>query len=428
MGFQRRQTFVVQVSVFVALILLGAPAGAQIMIAQDDFHGVRIQEPLVVDAPGLLDNDLLDGEAAAESGAIAELVVDAVHGTLVMTPDGAFSYSPGPSFTGLDSFVYAAVAGAVSDQATVHLIACNGGPDVFVCWEEEAFLSMAGDLGYYRSFESLNGPAWDPALRPGSAMSVTSQGVRWTSNYPDAPVSNPLTVNDLGGGGNSRYLYDPNHGYAEGTAAACDNDFPAESCLYHDGFTGEVVAGNPPLVGVSAIIDGDWTSRVSMVLDDVNVYPDVVVYYQQFLGIIDTRPQGFSKFSFRETAGKVGQGAYIWGHDISYLTTAPAATPAPEPTSRVFFAGAGPNPASRGSAWRFSLPTASHIRLDVYDIRGRLVRSLAHRHFEAGEHGINWDARDAGGHLVAAGTYFGRLKVDGAGTVDEQVRKIVILR
>ena len=96
---------ILRLSIFCIALLSSQSALAQIMIAQDDFHGLKLDEPLIVDAPGLLDNDLLDDESAAESGAVAELVADAAHGDLVLSPDGSFSYAPGPSFTGLDHFI-----------------------------------------------------------------------------------------------------------------------------------------------------------------------------------------------------------------------------------------------------------------------------------------------------------------------------------
>jgi hypothetical protein len=53
-----------------------------------------------------------------------------------------------------DSFVYRAVFGGVSDQATVTLTACSGGPQIFTCWKESAFLAKAVALGHPSLFST----------------------------------------------------------------------------------------------------------------------------------------------------------------------------------------------------------------------------------------------------------------------------------
>ena len=162
------------------------PAYAQVLLAEDDSYGVPFGETLVVEAFGVLDNDTLDGEAAGESGATAELVTDVSHGTLALSPDGSFSYIPGASFDGTDSFVYRAVFASASDEATVTLTACSGGPEIFDCWNESAFLAMAAELGYAHFEEGFEDDiAWGIARSPVTASSVSSQGIKWRSNHPD---------------------------------------------------------------------------------------------------------------------------------------------------------------------------------------------------------------------------------------------------
>ncbi len=69
-----------------------------------------------------------------------------------------------------------------------------------------------------------------------------------------------------------------------------------------------------------------------------------------------------------------------------------------------------PNPARGASTIRFQTATdARDVTLAVYDVRGRLVQTLASGPMAAGEHEARWNA--AG---VAAGTYVYRLTVDGA--------------
>ena len=54
----------------------------------------------------------------------------------------------------------------------------------------------------------------------------------------------------------------------------------------------------------------------------------------------------------------------------------------------------------------FTLPHAEDTDLGIYDLSGRLVRSLQHGRLAAGTHRFAWDARDDTGRRVAAGVYF----------------------
>jgi hypothetical protein len=53
------------------------------------------------------------------------------------------------------------------------------------------------------------------------------------------------------------------------------------------------------------------------------------------------------------------------------------------------------------------------LSLGVYDVSGKLVRNLASGEATPGERAAIWDRTDNSGHLVASGTYFYRLTVDG---------------
>ena len=77
-------------------------------------------------------------------------------------------------------------------------------------------------------------------------------------------------------------------------------------------------------------------------------------------------------------------------------------------------AGVAPNPFNpRATVW-YELPRAGVAALVVYDLRGRLVRTLAHGPLEAGRHRAEWDGRDEAGRAVAAGAYVLRLTAAGA--------------
>lgn len=80
-----------------------------------------------------------------------------------------------------------------------------------------------------------------------------------------------------------------------------------------------------------------------------------------------------------------------------------------------------PNPVRTGAEVRFAVPSAGgRLRLDILDVGGRLVRTLAEADFPGGIHREPWDARAAG---IPPGTYFLRLH----GQHISAVSKIVLL-
>lgn len=70
-----------------------------------------------------------------------------------------------------------------------------------------------------------------------------------------------------------------------------------------------------------------------------------------------------------------------------------------------------PNPFKRETKIGFSLDREGAVQLRVYDIGGRLVRTLADRGMTPGVHNEVWDGRDGGGNRVASGIYFLQLKM-----------------
>jgi hypothetical protein len=83
-----------------------------------------------------------------------------------------------------------------------------------------------------------------------------------------------------------------------------------------------------------------------------------------------------------------------------------------------------PNPFRAGTSIQFELPSAGHVTLEVFDVNGRLVTTLANQAFAAGSHVVEWRGRDANGGSVNAGMYFYRLSAPGF----LETRKMLMLR
>jgi len=70
---------------------------------------------------------------------------------------------------------------------------------------------------------------------------------------------------------------------------------------------------------------------------------------------------------------------------------------------------AAPNPFNPRLAISYSLERAGTVRLDVFDARGRLVRTLVDANAAAGAGSVIWQGDDASGRAVASGVYQLRL-------------------
>jgi len=71
-----------------------------------------------------------------------------------------------------------------------------------------------------------------------------------------------------------------------------------------------------------------------------------------------------------------------------------------------------PNPFNPTTTIAFSLPSPKRVRLDVFDVNGRRVVTLASGVMPAGRHEVEWKGMNAGGQPVGSGVYFYRLQTD----------------
>lgn len=72
-----------------------------------------------------------------------------------------------------------------------------------------------------------------------------------------------------------------------------------------------------------------------------------------------------------------------------------------------------PNPAIGSTMLRFELESPGRTRLEVFDIRGRVIAVLVDRQLPAGAREERWDLTDAAGRPVPPGLYFARVLAAG---------------
>lgn len=83
-----------------------------------------------------------------------------------------------------------------------------------------------------------------------------------------------------------------------------------------------------------------------------------------------------------------------------------------------------PNPFNPSTRIDFVLDETARVRLKVYDVSGRVTRTLVDGTRTAGSHSVLWDGRDDAGRPLASGVYIYSLEAPGKSAV----RKMVLLR
>lgn len=102
------------------------------------------------------------------------------------------------------------------------------------------------------------------------------------------------------------------------------------------------------------------------------------------------------------------EGWYI--DDIHVSTDVPTGDPdiPPVPLSNSLDP-AYPNPFNPSTLIPFQVAERSFVRIEIYDVAGRRIRSLAGRIFPPGKYQVTWRGRDSSGRNVSSGVYFCRM-------------------
>jgi flagellar hook assembly protein FlgD len=69
-----------------------------------------------------------------------------------------------------------------------------------------------------------------------------------------------------------------------------------------------------------------------------------------------------------------------------------------------------PNPFNPSTTISYGLPKNSHVKITVYDIRGRLVTTLQDGNQNAGYHRVKWNTQSTAGRAVSSGIYVYRIE------------------
>jgi hypothetical protein len=83
-----------------------------------------------------------------------------------------------------------------------------------------------------------------------------------------------------------------------------------------------------------------------------------------------------------------------------------------------------PNPFRHTTGVEYAVPRPGHVTIRVYDVRGRLIKTLVNKSVVQGTHFAFWNAQDEWGTTVPSGIYFIRMISSG----QEAFRKALVLK
>jgi len=225
---------------------------------------------------------------------------------------------------------------------------------------------------------------------------IVSDGIRSDRRSTTASIANALTARVVARGGQSKVQVnvasaplqvwlEPGEGFQLG-----DIDLESLSLVYDDGEPSEAILGEAES---SPAIDHDGNGR-----------PEIAVSFRKE----DLRPL-FSSIAARTDVNAFVNGRTLTGSPFRapFLLTV---VPGRGKVAAVLY----PNPLNPGGTLSFSTHQQGPAHVSVFDLQGRLVRTLLD--FEstpAGYHEVRIDGRDGGGAKLASGVYFYRIETPG---------------
>ncbi len=412
-----------------ANVALTVTAQPDAPVAVGESYTVQSGSSLNVPAPGVLGNDSdADGDALT-----AVLGSNVAHGTLQLSSNGSFTYSPSAGFSGSDQFTYRARDGSLqSAETTVALSVGGSGSGTVTFRDVQTGGSTA--LATVSTTGTVSGVAGDLFL-----ACVATKSNRSVTGVSGLGLSWSRVRAQCGGRGQTNIEIWMARGTASTgsvtatLASAADNATIAVARYAGSNASspiGNVVSGNTN--GVSGVCSGGIdTPSFSL---PVSTQPGITVFgalsirdhvhtpgsgwterieFHQGTGggmagvAIAERQAATSSLTFDGTFdGTVDWSAIAIEIRPASGAVKPTTTAGDNATTFLPLERIMPNPAGQFATLAFELSAAGPVEIAVYNARGQRVRTLAQDVHPAGRQQVRWDLHDAAGQRVPSGVYF----------------------
>jgi len=89
-----------------------------------------------------------------------------------------------------------------------------------------------------------------------------------------------------------------------------------------------------------------------------------------------------------------------------------------------------PNPFNPTTTISYSLPSTSNVKLEIYDVMGRMIKSFSTNSQASGTHQVVWDGTNGNGSRVATGIYIYRFEATSLETNEHFVKseKLMLIK
>lgn len=198
-----------------------------------------------------------------------------------------------------------------------------------------------------------------------------------------------------------------------------DLDFPLVTLV-------SMVAPSPDwfvgVSGLSLLENGDWAPEKVVALLPYDAGTDSGSQYTS--PNQDTNPPALiMQITSLPLGNGVPLGTFTFARTDVPTTADPGALAAALPIRTLLLQNV-PNPFNPATTVRFDLARSEHVSLRIFDVKGRLVRTLVSQHLPRAHHEFLWDGMDDAGVRVPSGTYFYRLR----GSDFVETRKMIIAK
>jgi len=264
---------------------------------------------------------------------------------------------------------------------------------------------------------------WTKRFVPGSGWTADQQLVFSTnvSNFPNISATYTghvhLVWRDNRDGNNEIYYkeYNPSTGWDPADTRLTTNSFSQlDPQVDADAFNDVYVVWSDQRNGASnqdifyrSRHAGTWGTELDLVgpADTTNSIQEKASITHDEFG------NSYATWTDYRLPASTGRNKDVWYKKGTDIVTSVEATPAPWASALL---KNYPNPFNPVTKVQFRLSQDAQMSLRVYDVHGRLVRTLINSYLAAGLRTVAWDGKDDGGRAVASGTYF--LRLQGGGT------------